>query len=45
LTPAIFSGYLHIPKLLEGNMNYRLDHIALNCPNLNESVKYYETIW
>jgi len=25
-------------------MNYRLDHIALNCVNLDESVKYYETI-
>jgi len=25
-------------------MNYRLDHIALNCANLDESVKYYETI-
>lgn len=25
-------------------MNYRLDHIALNCANLDESVKYYETV-
>ena len=25
-------------------MNYRLDHIALNCANLDEAVKYYETI-
>ena len=25
-------------------MNYRLDHIALNCANLDETVKYYETI-
>jgi catechol 2,3-dioxygenase-like lactoylglutathione lyase family enzyme len=25
-------------------MNYRLDHIALNCCNLDETVKYYETI-
>lgn len=25
-------------------MNYRLDHIALNCTNLDETVKYYETI-
>lgn len=25
-------------------MNYRLDHIALNCANLDESVKYYESI-
>jgi catechol 2,3-dioxygenase-like lactoylglutathione lyase family enzyme len=24
-------------------MHYRLDHIALNCANLDESVKYYET--
>ena len=44
MTPAILSGYLQIPKLLGKNMNYRLDHIALNCANLDESVKYYETI-
>ncbi len=25
-------------------MNYRLDHIALNCVNLDDAVKYYETI-
>jgi catechol 2,3-dioxygenase-like lactoylglutathione lyase family enzyme len=25
-------------------MSYRLDHIALNCANLDVSVKYYETI-
>ena len=25
-------------------MNYRLDHIALNCKNLDESVQYYESI-
>jgi catechol 2,3-dioxygenase-like lactoylglutathione lyase family enzyme len=24
-------------------MNYRLDHIALNCNNLSESVRFYET--
>jgi catechol 2,3-dioxygenase-like lactoylglutathione lyase family enzyme len=23
-------------------MNYKLDHIALNCKDLGESVKYYE---
>jgi catechol 2,3-dioxygenase-like lactoylglutathione lyase family enzyme len=23
-------------------MNYKLDHIALNCKDLNESVEYYE---
>lgn len=25
-------------------MNYRLDHIALNCANLDDAVKYHETI-
>ena len=25
-------------------MNYRLDHIALNCANLDDAVHYYETI-
>ena len=25
-------------------MNYRLDHIALNCKNLDESVQYYEKV-
>lgn len=25
-------------------MNYRLDHIALNCKNLDASVRYYETV-
>jgi len=44
LTPAILSGYLHVAKHSGANMNYRLDHIALNCANLDEAVKYYETI-
>jgi catechol 2,3-dioxygenase-like lactoylglutathione lyase family enzyme len=25
-------------------MNYRLDHVALNCANLDDAVHYYETV-
>jgi len=38
------SGYFHLSRNLEEISNYRLDHVALNCANIDDAVHYYETV-